>query len=334
MLGVQTHHPEEPPPPPERRLALKVDVQTYRGTLQGVPRLAELLQRHGAGATFLFTVGPDHTGRQLTRHLLRPGASRERRRTSLIEHYGAKSLLYGTLLPGPDIGARCADVMRDVARRGFEVGVHAWNGARWQNTVMRSNASWTLEQMQKARERFEQIFGEPPRVHGAAGWRMNVHGLRLTQRLGFDYCSDTRGVRPFVPVYNAEIVACPQIPTTLPTCTELIGLDATTSSDIDAMLADAATVDSPAGHVFTLRAELEGMKLLPVFERLLERWSAQGKKLLSLGEYLAAAQATELPRHCVTWGSVPGSEDVLALQGREFLSDSMPTDSVVQDASS
>jgi len=330
MLGTQAQDAEEPPPPPARRLALKIDVETYRGTAEGVPRLAELLERYRAHATFLFTVGPDHTGRNLAR-LLRARAGSEARRGAIIERYGATTLFYGTLLPGPDIGTRCADVMRDVARRGFEVGVHGWNGVQWQNDVMHADARWTLAQMQRARARFEQIFGAPPRVHGAAGWRMNVHGFRLTQRLGFDYCSDTRGVRPFVPVYNAELVACPQIPTTLPTCEELIGIDGTTTENVDEKLAHAANGDTPAGHVFTLRAELEGTKLLRVFERLLEHWSAQGMKLMSLGEYLAAARASDLPRHCVTWGSVPGGRGLIALQGREFLSDSMPSNRIAEN---
>ena len=62
-------------------------------------------------------------------------------------------------------------------------------------------------------------------MHGAAGWQMNRHAYRLTQLLGFGYCSDTRGSQPFVPIYQAEIVACPQLPTTLPTLDELIGMD-------------------------------------------------------------------------------------------------------------
>ena len=37
-----------------RRLALKIDVDTWRGTREGVPRLVEALKRHGARATFLF----------------------------------------------------------------------------------------------------------------------------------------------------------------------------------------------------------------------------------------------------------------------------------------
>ncbi|MGH8731425.1 MAG: polysaccharide deacetylase family protein, partial [Burkholderiales bacterium] len=34
------------------KLALKIDVDTYRGTRIGVPRLMKILAAHGAGATF------------------------------------------------------------------------------------------------------------------------------------------------------------------------------------------------------------------------------------------------------------------------------------------
>ncbi|RPI47333.1 MAG: 4-deoxy-4-formamido-L-arabinose-phosphoundecaprenol deformylase [Betaproteobacteria bacterium] len=318
MLAASLREPDSPPPAPCRRLALKVDVSTYLGTIEGVPRLVEALRRHHANATFLFSLGPDHTGRGI-RRMLRRGFARKPNHTSVLEHYGMRTLLYGTLLPGPDIGKRCADTMRMVADLGFEVGVHAWDRTRWQNDVMAADADWTSVQMQRARERFEEIFGAPPRVHGAAGWQMNVHGYRLTQRLGFDYCSDTRGFRPFIPVFNAELVACPQIPTTLPTCDELIGRDATTAEDFDDKLIAAAALDLPAGHVFTLRAELEGRKLLAIFERLLSRWKDQGKTFLSLGEYIAAAGRSDLPRHAVVHGTVPGAIGTLALQGAEFL---------------
>ena len=49
------------------KLGVKIDVDTLRGTQEGVPRLVELLKKHGAGATFLFSLGPDHTGRALRR---------------------------------------------------------------------------------------------------------------------------------------------------------------------------------------------------------------------------------------------------------------------------
>ncbi|HZD20011.1 MAG TPA: hypothetical protein VE325_05005, partial [Burkholderiales bacterium] len=69
------------------KLALKIDVDTLRGTQEGVPRLVELLKKHKAGATFLFSLGPDHTGRAL-RRIFRPGFFSKVSRTSVLEHYG------------------------------------------------------------------------------------------------------------------------------------------------------------------------------------------------------------------------------------------------------
>src|SRR6185369_5938181 len=133
----------------------------------------------------------DHTGRAIKR-ALRPGFINKVGRTSVVSHYGVKTLLYGTALPGPDIGRRCADILRRVRDAGFEVGIHTWDHVKWQDGVNGADAEWTEEQMALAVERFRSVFGDDPAVHGAAGWQMNVHAYRRTQALGFDYASDTR----------------------------------------------------------------------------------------------------------------------------------------------
>jgi peptidoglycan/xylan/chitin deacetylase (PgdA/CDA1 family) len=166
-------------------LALKVDVDTWRGTREGVPRLVDLFRRHGAGATFLWSLGPDHTGRAIKR-VFRPGFFGKVKRTSVVSHYGERTLLNGTLLPGPDIGVRGARIRRGVRDLGYECGIHCFDHVRWQDGVMAADAAWTAREMDKAVTRFAAIFGEPPRTHGAAGWQMNVHAMRLTQSLGFD----------------------------------------------------------------------------------------------------------------------------------------------------
>lgn len=301
-----------------KNLALKVDVDTYRGTRYGVPALVDLLKQHEAGATFLFSLGPDHTGRALKR-VFRPGFLRKVGRTSVMSHYGLATLMYGTLLPGPDIGRRCADEMRAVRDAGFEVGIHTFDHVKWQDGVASADAAWTRREMNKACERFREIFGTDPKVHGAAGWQMNRHAYRLTQMLGFDYCSDTRGTQPFVPIYDAEIILCPQLPTTLPTLDELIGVDGITVANVADRLLELTRDPSPSGHVYTLHAELEGMKLKPVFERLLQGWREQGYSLASLGGYFEGLPNKNLPRHDVRVGTVAGRSGTLALQGPEFL---------------
>ena len=124
------------------KLGLKIDVDTLRGTQEGVPRLVELLKKHKAGATFLFSLGPDHTGRAL-RRIFRPGFFSKVSRTSVVEHYGIQTLLYGTLLPGPDIGARCSQIMRAVRDAGFEVGIHCWDHVEWQDFVAATSGAET-----------------------------------------------------------------------------------------------------------------------------------------------------------------------------------------------
>ena len=300
------------------KIALKIDVDTYRGTRDGVPRLLETLQRHQAGATFLFSLGPDHTGRAV-RRAFRPGFMKKVSRTSVLEHYGIVTLLYGTLLPGPDIGVRCADILRSVRDAGFETGVHTWDHVKWQDGVTGAEAAWTLDQMQRACDRYEQIFGERPHVHGAAGWQMNRHSYRLTQKMGFQYCSDTRGSKPFIPVINGELIDCPQLPTTLPTLDELIGVDDITVDNVADHLLRLSADGRASGHVYTLHAELEGMKLLPVFERLLEGWRAAGHELVCLHDYHNAFEPTTLPRHVVIDGEIAGRSGTLSLQKGEFL---------------
>src|SRR6185437_11650045 len=145
------------------QLALKIDIDTLRGTRRGVPALLAALERHRAGATFLFSLGPDRTGRAI-RRVFRPGFVGKVARTSVLEHYGLITLLYGTLLPAPDIARRAAEAMRGVRAAGYEVGVHCFDHTAWQDFVTRREPEWARGQMRYAVQRFREVFGEAPRV--------------------------------------------------------------------------------------------------------------------------------------------------------------------------
>jgi peptidoglycan/xylan/chitin deacetylase (PgdA/CDA1 family) len=278
-----------------------------------VPALLSALAAHGADATFLFSLGPDHTGRAI-RRAFRPGFVSKVSRTSVLEHYGLRTLLYGTLLPGPDIGRKAGHDMRQVSARGHEVGVHCFDHTSWQDFVTRRDAGWARRQMQLAVERFHQVFGAAPQVHGAAGWQMTAAALALEEELGFAYASDTRGLGPFVPWIGSRRGTCPQLPTTLPTLDELIGLDGVTAANAHQRLLEH-TAARPAHQVFTLHAELEGMRLLPVLQRLLQGWRAQGYALVAMRTLLAALDVAALPAATVESGTVPGRSGTLAVQG-------------------
>ena len=302
-----------------RHIALKVDVDTLRGTQEGVPNLLALFERHGVNATFLFSLGPDHTGRAIKR-AFRPGFFAKVQRTSVVEHYGIKTLLYGTLLPGPDIGRRAAAVLRETRARGHEVGIHTWDHTLWQDHVRVRDAAWTRTQMRRAHDRYLEIFGEEPVTHGAAGWQMNDAAFRQLDAWGMRYASDGRVADdehdrgPFRIIVENDVLDCVQIPTTLPTLDELIGVDGMDAdAAADALL--ARTASSTKNEVFTLHAELEGMKLLPAFERLLAGWRRQGFKCGSMADAYARIDPASLPVRAWRWGSLTGRSGELVISG-------------------
>lgn len=295
------------------RIALKVDVDTLRGTLEGVPALVDLLLRYRLNATFLFSLGPDNTGRAL-RRIFRPGFLGKVLRTSVTANYGLKTLCYGTLLPAPDIGERGRAAMLAARDAGFEVGIHCHDHVLWQDHVASRDYAWTRNQMQLAVDAFHRVFGESPKVHGAAGWQINDHVPTLEAELGFEYASDTRGTGPFRPMFSGKPVSCPQLPTTLPTFDEVIGLAGCTEDNVADVLLDCSLAPVRFGHVFTLHAELEGMRLRPAFEHLLQRWLDRGLQPCSMRDmYLHLSQ--QLPVCAVDFEEIVGRSGLVACQG-------------------
>ncbi len=293
------------------RIALKVDVDTLRGTREGVPALLAMLARVRAEATFLFSLGPDHTGWAL-RRVFRPGFLKKVSRTSVVSNYGLRTLMYGVLLPGPDIGRKGAAEMRAARAAGHECGIHTWDHVYWQDNVRERDAAWTRRQMQSAFDRYVEIFGEAPPTHGAAGWQMNDEAFRQIDDWGMVYASDGRGTGPYIPTVDGVACRHVQMPTTLPTLDELIGVGDLTEDNVH--LAVLRLSEDGRDHVFTLHTELEGGKLAPVFNRLLDGWRAQGHELVSMATLYRHIDRRALPQLPVTWGAIEGRSGELILQ--------------------
>jgi undecaprenyl phosphate-alpha-L-ara4FN deformylase len=301
----------------DTHIGLKVDVDTLRGTRDGVPRLAALFKKLAVDATFYFSVGPDHTGRAM-RRVFRKGFAQKVARTSVLKHYGLKTLLYGVLLPGPDIGRKAGAVMRSVHDAGFEVGLHTFDHVRWQDYVAGASEAWTRIEFERGMSAFERVFGFFPKSHAAAGWQINTHALELEREYGLGYASDTRGYAPFWPMLKSERSTCPQLPTTLPTFDELLGRDGIGESNIaDAVFRLSENSAGASGEnlqVFTLHAELEGMLLLDSFESLLRKWQAAGAKITRMAAIRELAVQRPLLDQTVIMGEVPGRSGLLAIQ--------------------
>ncbi|MBI4573924.1 MAG: polysaccharide deacetylase family protein [candidate division NC10 bacterium] len=260
-------------------LGLKVDVCSYDGLRVGVPNLLRLFAGHGVRASFFVALGPDTSGRALVR-ALQPGFLAKMRRTGAIRTYGLRTMLSGTLLPPRHLGHRLASTLREVVAAGHELAIHGYDHRRWQDRIHRMDDPAVREEIDRAVTLYREISGQFPRGFGAPGWQCTAASLRVLDRAGFAYASDTRGTGPFFPRVAGRRGRTLQLPTTFPTLDEVLGLD-TPDGDGFAALVCRQLTDRP-WPVLTLHAEMEGAGFLAAADRLLARLRQAGAKSLPL----------------------------------------------------
>ena len=299
----------------EPLLAIKVDVDTERGTRIGVPNLMNLFDELGVKVTFLFSLGPDNTGRAM-RRIFRRGFFRKVTRTNVVATYGLRTLLNGVLWPGPHIGRRHAGLMRAVRDAGHEIGIHCYDHVRWQDGLATMTRDQVESEFTRARMEFERVFGQSASTAGAAGWQANSDSLAAYDAAGLDYASDTRGSMPFFPRSGGRVFHTLQIPTTLPTLDDLLGRP----EFPDAQLVDRylSWLETGKMHVYTAHAEIEGMKQIGLFRKFLNSALERGWRVTPLGEVARAclAKRNAIPVCSMIAGEIDGRSGTLALQGQ------------------
>ncbi|TLN15326.1 4-deoxy-4-formamido-L-arabinose-phosphoundecaprenol deformylase [bacterium] len=291
--------------------AIKVDVDTYVGTGDGVPRLVEILDSFGVRATFYFSLGPDNSGKAIRRIFTRKGFLKKMLRTKAPSMYGLRTLLYGTLLPAPMIGKSFPDILKKTKDMGHEVGIHCWDHVQWHDLLPKMKKEDVAEELGRAGSVFREIFGECARTTAAPGWTVSPQSLEVQDSMSLLYCSDTRGSFPFFPVVDGLAYHTLQIPTTFPTMDELLGLEGITPETINDRY---LTLIRPGLNVHTIHAELEGMSLSHVFADLLQRLAARGVRFVTLAEASKEATGHHPPRCILSMGEIPGRAGSVAVQ--------------------
>ena len=275
-------------------LGLRIDVDTIRGTRDGVPRLLGILKRRGIRATWYVTLGPDNMGRHILR-LLRPSFAMKMLRSSAPNLYGWDIILRGTIWPGPIISARLADTLRMPDREGHEMGVHAWDHHMWQMGIDSLSDADLDAQIARATDALATIIGRTPTTAACPGWRCTDRVLSLPSSKSFRYRSDCRGVAaPFLPRIAGVPINQPQVPVDLPTYDEGVGRGSGADDAWNQELLQR--IDDGQPHVLTIHAESEGGSKSQLFERFLDQAIAKGHTFEPLCDWLdrqpAAAPAT------------------------------------------
>lgn len=293
-------------------LAVKVDVDTLRGYTDGVPNLLRLFLAHKIKASIFFSFGPDNSGKAI-RRIFRGGFIAKMLRTKAPSTYGFKTLLYGTLLPAPLIVPSEPGIFERAVKDGHDCGVHAWDHVLVQDKLRRMSKDEFSSLFERSAEMFLKIAGTAPRCYAAPGWQVSSASLAVIDELGLKYASDTRGTRPFLPIYDGTRFSTPQIPTTLPTMDEVLGLPGVNDETLPNLWAGGL---SNEWNVLTVHAEMEGLSKIDLFERFLVLAESRGAEFVTLSEIAERTDKKSLAPDEIIPGTLPGRSGTIALQSR------------------
>ena len=291
-------------------LGLRIDVDTLKGTREGVPRLLRILDRHGVRAAFFFSVGPDNMGRHIWR-LLKPKFLMKMLRTDAAGLYGWDILFKGTFGPGPSIAKHAAAPIRSTAESGHEIGVHAWDHYLWQKTAERMSETEARKHLTRAYETLSGLIGRAPDCSAAPGWKCTDAILRAKDAFNFKYNSDCRGSGgAFLPVADGLRLKTPQLPVGIPTYDELAGRAGVTRQNYNRRLLDM--IEAGDARILNIHAEAEGGVCAAEFDEFLFMAEAEGIRFAAPGDLLPA-DPSALPEGRIMSGEVPGREGTLAV---------------------
>ena len=286
-----------------------MDVCTRAGLQHGVPALMRLFDELKVRASFFIAGGPDHSGRAI-RRVFRRGFLQKMLRTNAVGTYGWRTLLYGTLLPGPQIAGAFPETLRALVHAGHEVGIHGYDHVYWQDQLPKLSAAAIATEIERARTVFADILGAAPRAFGAPGWQCTAASFASEDALGLVYHSDTRGVSPFRPEMDGQRFRTIDIPTTLLTLDETFGRVGTSAAELTAYYRQQL---HPGLNVYTAHAEMEGRQQLPLLRAWLEsvRGEVEVLRLIDVAERLDG-----VPTAAVVAGPITGRHGTVAWQER------------------
>ncbi len=287
------------------RLAIKIDIDTLKGYLEGLPKLLDILNEYKIKASIFFSLGPDNSGKAL-RRIFRKGFISKMLRTKAPTAYGLKTLFYGTLLPAPMIVNSNPDLMRRAIGEGHDCGIHSWDHVYWQDNLPKLTREIIRNEFNKAMDLYEKISGERAKSCASPGWQVTSESLSVQDELNFDYCSDVRGYAPFMPEFDGVKFKTPQIPSTLPTMDEVLG-----TIPADNLNEYYINLLHDGLNVHTIHTEMEGGMMSGTFRDFIAQCRDRDIEFMTLRE---ALKNSELLQSRIEMGNLPGRAGKLAVQ--------------------
>ncbi|MBA4417413.1 MAG: 4-deoxy-4-formamido-L-arabinose-phosphoundecaprenol deformylase [Syntrophus sp. (in: bacteria)] len=290
-----------------------MDVDSHVGMRQGTPVLLSLFRKYNINASFFVPMGKDDTGWTVKRVFTRKGFLKNQGRIGILDTWGLKTLMYGILLPGPEIAGKNKDLLRVIVQEGHEAGIHGLDHVYWHDHIKHLNKEKTESILGKAIDTYRAVLGTAPLSFAAPGWMINRHALAFFESHGFAYTSDTRGRQPFFPVMEGTRFKVLQVPTTLPTLDEVVGVVGTDPASLAEYYFNLL---EEGVNILTIHTQLEGNKWTGFLDALIQRTLSEGytfRRLIDIA--IHSKDKAETPFCGISYGHMEGRAGEVTLQG-------------------
>ncbi len=296
----------------DRTIGIKVDVDTFAGMRSGVPVLLDIFGSNKIKASFFVPMGRDNTGRTIKRVFTRKGFLKKTSRVGVVSTYGIKTLMYGLVLPGPQIARKNIELIRKIIREGHELGIHGYDHVRWHDSIKHFDERDTRREIEKLLSVYREIVGVNTRSFAAPGWMINPFVFSIFNEKELVYSSDTRGSYPFYPEMSGKQFPILQIPTTLPTLDEVIGI---VSADEKVLVDHYVDLLTDGLNIMTVHTELEGKRWSGFLRSFITEAKKRGfsfARLIDIAENIRNDLAT--PTCLIEYGTIAGRAGEVCIQ--------------------
>lgn len=169
----------------EKTFTLRVDLESYRGIKEGIPKLLDLLKKYDIKASFYLVMGGESNIFDILKYRGKMTSSDERK----IKIWPIKDKIRMVLFP-KDFVKSNLDILQRIIKEGHELGIHAWKHREWTRGLNRINIEKSIN---KSIKKYIKLFNKKPISFASPGFNTNETVLNVLERKGIRFISDFPG---------------------------------------------------------------------------------------------------------------------------------------------
>ena len=168
-----------------KTFTLRVDLESFKGIKEGVPKLLDLLKKYNLKASFYLTIGGESNIFEILKYRNKLKSSGERK----IRIWSLKEKLRMVLFPR-DFVKENKKILKRILEEGHELGLHGWKHREWTRGLEKINVEKTVN---KSIKKYIKIFEKNPISFLSPGYNVNKKVLEILEKNKIKFTSDFPG---------------------------------------------------------------------------------------------------------------------------------------------